>query len=72
MWVESTFALTMLERWEKILVGQLHHLELSLMLIFTSRIVLVRVDFIHCRSNVLPASAFEVLDQESSLLSSGE
>lgn len=23
MWVESTFALTMLERWEKILVGQL-------------------------------------------------
>jgi hypothetical protein len=42
------------------------------MLIFTSRIVLVRVDFIHRWSNVLPASAFEVLDQESSLLSSGK
>jgi Small subunit of serine palmitoyltransferase-like len=72
MWVESTFALTMLERWEKILVGELLHLELSLMLTFTSHIVFVRVDFIHCRSNVLFASAFEVLDQESSLLSSGK
>jgi Small subunit of serine palmitoyltransferase-like len=29
MWVESTFALTMLERWEKILIGQFLHLALS-------------------------------------------